>query len=268
MEITTAFSTEEIKQQTDRILNFPTFLSSPILRRFLEFIIDETLNNRDLHLKEYSIAIQVLNRSRGFNPAVDSVVRIHAGRLRRALTEYYLTSGMYDPIIIQIPKGRYIPEFTSSGLKESITEYGKASLKNSNKPMVAVFPLKTTIYKNDLHAFPALLEGLLSEELLKFPDIAVKGYYSSYIEAKINKNVLEAGLSSGADYIITGSLTYIGQQVYVLISLLVTATGEVLVCKSFNRNILPAAQFEMKDDITQSFIDFANGCYRSIIQHR
>src|SRR4051794_36840976 len=108
MEVSTIFSTEEINQQTRRILEFPMFRNSPVLSRFLEFIIAETVHNKQLHIKEYSIAINVLYRSRDFNPNTDSIVRIHAGRLRRALNDYYLTQGVYDAIVIRIPKGCYV----------------------------------------------------------------------------------------------------------------------------------------------------------------
>jgi len=40
------------------------------------------------------------------------VVRIEAGRLRRALDHYYLIPGLADPVIIDVPKGGYVPRFT------------------------------------------------------------------------------------------------------------------------------------------------------------
>ena len=41
------------------------------------------------------------------------MVRIEAARLRRALERYYLVAGQSDPIRIDIPKGSYVPVFTS-----------------------------------------------------------------------------------------------------------------------------------------------------------
>jgi len=38
-------------------------------------------------------------------------VRIEAGRIRRALAHYYLVAGLPDPVIIDIPKGAYVPHF-------------------------------------------------------------------------------------------------------------------------------------------------------------
>jgi len=268
MEVGIVFSTKEINQQAKRILDFPLFKNSHVLSSFLEFIIGETIHQRELQIKEYAIAIHVLKRSRDFNPNGDSIVRIHAGRLRRALTDYYLSDGMYDPIIIQIPKGCYVPEFIASGTEKTKGDQVPILAQKDHKPRVAVFPLRVSAHKEHIGELLGLLEGQLSEELLRFHDISVIGYYSMDMDAKIKENVLEAGKLAGADYIITGSVTCIGHHVRILINLLATATGEVLLCKSFDRNILPPALFEIQDDIVKNFIGFAEGCYRSIFHER
>jgi hypothetical protein len=54
-----------------------------------------------------------LNKSPDFNPQLNGIVRIHANRLRKLLDEYYQNEGVNDPIVISIPKGRYIPNFES-----------------------------------------------------------------------------------------------------------------------------------------------------------
>ncbi len=268
MKVCSIFSTEEIKWQVRRILNYSLFRNSPVLSRFLEFIVNETLLNNESHIKEYAVAIHVLYRSRDFNPNGDSIVRIHAGRLRRALSDYYLTQGIYDPIIIRIPKGCYVPEFVGSGTSKPAEDLVPVLPAQRHKPVVAIFPLRVATQGEHIDELLQLLEGQLSEELLRFRDIAVIGYYSNDMKAKINENILEAGKSSGADYIITGSLAYMGEHMRVLVNLLVTATGEVLLCKSFDRNIATQDVAEIQADIIQNFIDFAGGCYRFIFQER
>ena len=109
MESVKLFLAEEINDQIKRILNSPGFRNSPTLSRFLSFVVSEAKLGHQQQIKEYSIAVNVLNRPPDFKPQDDAVVRIHAGRLRRALSEYYLIEGIHDPIIIHIPKGGYIP---------------------------------------------------------------------------------------------------------------------------------------------------------------
>src|SRR3954453_5774757 len=107
------FSTEEINQQVQKILDSPAFKNPPTLSKFLEFIVSEKVKDRDQYIKEYSVAIHVLNRPPSFNPRDDAVVRIHGGRLRRALNDFYLEEGSNDPIVIIVPKGSYIPVIES-----------------------------------------------------------------------------------------------------------------------------------------------------------
>jgi TolB-like protein len=268
MEVSTVFSAEEINQQAKRILNFPLFRHSPVLSRFLKFIIAETLDNRELYIKEYSIAISVLDRSRDFNPNVDAIVRIHAGRLRRALNEYYLIHGINDPVIIHIPKGCYIPQFEASSTGKINELRSAMSHKRGNKPVVGIFPFRTMLKCPDMEEFSLLLGEQISAELSGFRDVSVIGYYSTETTAKIEQNILEAGRSVGADYIITGSLTRIGQHIRVLVNLLLTATGEVLLCKSLDRNILPSDPSELQRNFFQSLIGFSGGCHEIIVPER
>jgi len=80
---------EDIRDQVNRVLSSTQLSKSNILSGLLDFIVNETLAGRANELKEYNIGTQALKREDNFNPQLDSIVRIHAGRLRRALNEYY-----------------------------------------------------------------------------------------------------------------------------------------------------------------------------------
>ena len=54
----------------------------------------------------------MFERDESFDGQADPAVRIEAGRLRRALERYYLVAGQADSVLIEIPKGRYVPTFT------------------------------------------------------------------------------------------------------------------------------------------------------------
>ena len=108
-------STSSIQAQLERILASPDFNVPERARTFLKYIVTETLSGRADRIKAYSIAVEVFGRDTSFDPQSDPVVRIEAGRIRRALERYYLTSGSSDPIAIAIPKGSYVPVFSSRG---------------------------------------------------------------------------------------------------------------------------------------------------------
>src|SRR5664279_1719084 len=78
-------SEDLIYDQLQKIFNCSVFSVSDILRRFLTYIIQETLAGRSNIIKEYTIAVSVLNKPASFKPQQDAIVRIHAGRLRRCL---------------------------------------------------------------------------------------------------------------------------------------------------------------------------------------
>src|SRR6202011_835820 len=48
----------------------------------------------------------------GFNPQIDPIVRVEATRLRRTLERYYAGAGANDPIVIELPRGTYVPTFS------------------------------------------------------------------------------------------------------------------------------------------------------------
>ncbi|MEK0084413.1 hypothetical protein [Benzoatithermus flavus] len=105
-------SPEMVRTQLARIVVSPEFVAPERVHRFLSYIVEETLAGRADRLKGYAIGVAVFERDEGFDSQADPVVRIEAGRLRRALERYYLVSGRADPVLIEIPKGRYVPTFT------------------------------------------------------------------------------------------------------------------------------------------------------------
>jgi len=100
-----------IEEQTNRILASKEFDASERNRRFLRYVVEETVAGRAGRIKAYSIATAVFDRDDSFDPQTDPIIRIEASRLRRSLERYYLTEGRFDPIRITIPKGSYIPQF-------------------------------------------------------------------------------------------------------------------------------------------------------------
>jgi len=100
-----------VRRGLERILASPGFDASARNRRFLEYIVEETLAGRADRLKGLSIAIDVFGRDATIDPQHDPVVRIEAAKLRRSLERYYLIAGQDDPIRIDIPRGAYVPTF-------------------------------------------------------------------------------------------------------------------------------------------------------------
>ena len=93
----------------ERILASGDFDGSPRSRAFVRFIVEETLAGRQDGLTQAAIAVKVFGRREDFDPTIDPIVRIQAGRLRRSLERYYLLTGADDPVRIELPRGGYVP---------------------------------------------------------------------------------------------------------------------------------------------------------------
>ncbi len=104
--------TEERTRQISLILCSRSFRSAPLLQKFLQFITAESSKGRQEELSEYVIATQVFGRPANFDPASDTIVRTQAYRLRTKLKEYYENEGRAERVIVDVPKGRYVPTFS------------------------------------------------------------------------------------------------------------------------------------------------------------
>src|SRR5919108_5691889 len=102
---------EQKLEQLEKVLQSRALQNSESLKAFLRFVVNKTVDNQEALLKEYTIATEVFGRDSDYDPRIDSVVRVQAGRLRTKLQEYYTTEGKGDPVIIDLPKGHYHPVF-------------------------------------------------------------------------------------------------------------------------------------------------------------
>jgi len=100
-------TTELWQVQVQRILHSEQFRNSEVLRRLLSFLAEKVISGEADQLKEYSVAVDGLGKATTYDPQHNSAVRIQMGRLRQRLAEYYRNEGKDDPILIDLPKGRF-----------------------------------------------------------------------------------------------------------------------------------------------------------------
>jgi len=93
------------------ILNSQTFSDMPRLKRFLEYVVTETIEGRGDRLKGVIIACDVFDKTDPDEAQFTTIVRVEAGRLRRRLNDYYQSEGENEALRITIPKGGYVVVF-------------------------------------------------------------------------------------------------------------------------------------------------------------
>src|SRR6266436_6381827 len=93
--------------EIERLVNSHTLHGSESLCKLLRYLAKQAVEHPGVPVKEYQIATEVFGRQPDFDPQLDSMVRVQAGRLRSKLAEYYSSEGTNDTTIVEVPKGSY-----------------------------------------------------------------------------------------------------------------------------------------------------------------
>lgn len=102
---------ELLLKQVEKVANSGVLHGSESLRKLLRYLAHHAIEHPGTPLKEYQIATEELGRPADFDPAVDSMVRVQAGRLRAKLADYYAGEGADDIVRIELAKGAYALSF-------------------------------------------------------------------------------------------------------------------------------------------------------------
>lgn len=202
----TDYSRKEIIEELNHILSSPLFSRSVVLTNFLKFIVEETLNGKTEGLKEYTIAVNALGKPSDFNPQIDAIVRIHAGRLRRLLKEYYDDLGKFDTIKIEVVKGTYVPIFRTNFIPEKKSDVSIGKMPNQfsrAKLTLAVLPFRNLCPNGEYQFFADGFGEELTRTFSNFQDIAVVAHHSTRIYASNHADVRIIGSDLGVHYLIT-----------------------------------------------------------------
>jgi hypothetical protein len=119
---------QRVRLQLGRILASAAFADAERASSFLRFIVERKLEGHSDEIKESVIAVEVLGRAPSFDSKSDSIVRVEAARLRDRLSSYYEAEGGADPVLISLPKGRYVPEFAEWRTREASKSAGALRL--------------------------------------------------------------------------------------------------------------------------------------------
>ena len=128
---------DERSTLVERVLASNQFKASLRLREFLRYIADCAIRESPEAATEQQIGVHVFNRLPGYNSSEDSIVRTHARLLRQKLAEYFSTEGGGEPIIIEVPKGHYLPIFRSRRADPPPAPFPVATEPVPAKPAVA-----------------------------------------------------------------------------------------------------------------------------------
>ncbi len=101
----------QFRGQIEKLVNSQALHGSETLRKLLHYLARQSVDHAGTPVKEHQIATEVFGRLSDFDPQVDSLVRVQAGRLRSKLAAYYESEGVEDQILVDLPKGSYALTF-------------------------------------------------------------------------------------------------------------------------------------------------------------
>jgi len=259
-----------IKSELERVLSSKPFKQSYTLSNFLKYVVTTTIEEKCDEIKEYSIAVKALGKPADFNPKVDALVRIHAGRLRRILHEYYTEEGSHDPVIIVIQKGSYVPEFIEGNNK---TKESSSQVSPSAASSVSAAPYKVAIntvavlpFKN-LSGLPEndfMVDGFceqLSADLAMFPEISVISYFSTAKFRHEKPDIRSVGKELNASHFITGGIYRDKKNIKVSLQLVDAGSGKQLWAQTYSHDLKSTPLYEIFEDILNQVVPRLAGYY-------
>jgi TolB-like protein len=254
------FRDNVIVDQLQKIFHHSDFSKSEILKKFLTYVVHETLNGNSGFLKEYTIALNVLEKPVNFNPQNDCIVRIHAVRLRQALAHYYLDSGANDKIVIEIPKGKYVPVFmdrqqwlTEKKLSLSYQEI-KGRSPGRDPVTMAILPFNCTTEGKLVKAFNDSLCLQLCSSISQTEYMSVIAYQAVRNLSTKYIDLNEMGAVVGFKYVITGGTQYVNRTLRVNIQIIEIRTYKQIWSKIFECKPAATKLFDIQDEICRQTI--------------
>lgn len=246
------FDDHQIRAELECLLHSSDFAGSERHRRFLTYIVEETLAGRADRLKAYNIATAAFNRTADFDPQQDSIVRIEAGRLRRALDHYYLTEGRHHKVQITVPKGGYVPLFNSPGdcnLKETQDPQATSgSGPQRRAPRVLVLPFEM---EGENASVPGLARGFMRQliaGLTRFNSVYFYGTETSELMGGHLHGVATPDRHC-VDLILSGSVSLWDGYFAVDLLLQDTETLRYFWAEKFTRKFDPENIFAIRDEL-------------------
>src|SRR5258705_1295939 len=104
-------SDEGCRALVQRIVGSKEFQRTTRLRDFLLYVTDRKFASAPQEITEALIGQRVFGRPPSYNPGDDSIVRTEARNLRQRLERSFAGEGSDEPILLEIPKGGYLPVF-------------------------------------------------------------------------------------------------------------------------------------------------------------
>lgn len=267
-----AIPKDRVQEELERVLSSRGFANAGRLSRLLRHSVEKTLAGQADQLKEYSVGMEVFDRDEKYDPRVDSIVRVEAGRLRSRLDEYYGSDGANAPVRISLPRGAYAAQFelrheppvavAKSGTTAATAPEVATSLRRrwapwvagailaglavavvwlpnrvptrEAPPSVAVLAFEQYSASEEDGAIAAQVTDAVTGELARLGTVSVVSHTSAMQFAGERKPLREIARTLNADFIVEGSIENHAGGIRVMARLVNAATDRKIWVEDFN----------------------------------
>jgi len=257
-----------IERQLERIVASSGFARADRLSHFLRFIVEQAVQGKAHELKESMIGVAVYRRRPDYDPKADPTVRVEAGKLRVRLQEYYRAAGRADPILIDLPKGRYVPTFAKSAARPSLGRMWLAAAavilavaagfvvwkrSSSGRPAPSIAVLPFVNYSAD-PADEYFSDGITEEiihSLASVEGLRVISRTSSFAFKGKRPELRDVRAKLKVDHVVEGSVRKSGETLRITAQLIRVADDSQLWSSTYNREMkdVLAIQEEIARDV-------------------
>ena len=217
--------------------------------RFLRFVVDRELAGRGRELKEYTLGTEVFDRDPAYDPRIDPIVRVEARRLRSKLREYYSGSGATDAIVIELPKGSYVPQFRAAIAVPAATL--PAQQQGAVSRSVVVLPFANPASDPEADYLSDGLSQQVIHRLTRIQGVRVLGWHSA-ARMRDRHDVYEAARELNACFALVGTIRRSGDRLRVSAQFVDVQSRAFLWSEFYDR---PASDlFAIEEDIADAIV--------------
>jgi TolB-like protein len=256
---------EQVQRQLACILASSVFAHSHRQSRFLSYLVQRTLAGGADRLSQRVIGIEVFDRPDSFDPVIDSIVRVEAGRLRSKLREYYDELGSSDRVYIELPKRTYAVRIRKASgnagrhckrqlwvgaFQEMTVETAAASWQG--EPTVAVLPFDSMGGEREQEYFADGITDDLITDLARLPGLSVIPRQSVLAYKGSTAGIQRISEELEAGFVLGGSIRRVGDRVRINAHLIDGSSGKHVWAERYDHDI--GDTFEVQDYVNRKIV--------------
>ena len=205
-------------------------------------------------LKEFSIAMEVFDRTSDYDPNIDAIVRVEARRLRTKLKAYYENGpGSVDPVLIGLRPGSYVPVFRWLDVQPPRHHEEIGGKRPPRRICIAVLPFVNMSPEPEQDYFCDGISEEITNSLTRVSGLNVIARTSSFYFKGANIDIREVGQRLGADIVIEGSVRKAGEQLRITAQAIQAESGHHFWSETFRRELKDV--FAIQEGIAQSVVE-------------